>query len=96
MSKFIVGLGTSCLILAGCSTAPVKEYIDRPVEVRIEVAKPCIRIEQVPAAPTIRLDTTALSGDFPITAVVVAARLDNVISKQYIVDTQELLKACSK
>jgi hypothetical protein len=85
------------LALAGCATpTPVKEYIDRPVEVRVPVSKPCLKVEDIPKPISFMLDNIDATNKYAVTNTIIAAKIDLAESKRYVKDTQALLTACSK
>ena len=61
------------LLLAGCgATQTVTEYVDRPVEVKVPVAVPCVT--ETPKRP--EYETQTLEADDPIGVVARAYRIE--------------------
>jgi PBP1b-binding outer membrane lipoprotein LpoB len=86
----------SLLFFAGCATTkPRVEYVDRPVEVFKEVQKPCLKKEQIPKTVELALDKVDTSGPFARTETIKAARIDRLVMKSYVDETQKLLSLCS-
>lgn len=84
-------------LLGGCAAIPTnKEYIDRPVEVLVEVRKPCLNATDVVATPVILLDTVEFTSAYPVTDALKAARADRITMRTYVEQTQKVMKECAK
>lgn len=85
-----------CMLLGACASKPEVIYQDRPVEVKVEVVKPCLKKEQLPKKPELQLDTVELTGQYATAQAINAARADRIATKAYIKDASALLEACAQ
>lgn len=80
-------------LLSGCASKPVIQYVDRPVEVLVPVAKACLALDNIPKVPLLGLDS--LRDEASTEDALRAARIDKIRSKQYFNESQDLLKLCA-
>jgi hypothetical protein len=78
------------LILTGCTRTV---YVDRPVEHRVEVARPCLQADDIPRAPGYALE--ALRPPVTDGEVVLAMREEIAQRSDYQAVLVELLRGCS-
>lgn len=88
-----------CGLVSGCASLKpevIKEYVDRPVEIKVPVYRNCLTKEQIPEEPPVILDTVDVTSDNALMEALKAARIDRIANKAYVRVSQELLKACAK
>lgn len=79
------------LLLSGCTRTV---YVDRPVEHRVEVARPCLQSDDIPRAPAYALE--ALRPPVTDGEVILAMREEIAQRKAYAQVLSQLLSSCKK
>lgn len=80
----------TCIILSGCATKPVIEYVNVPVEVKVPVPTPCK--PDWPTEPTLNVGRDELTGLYA-KGVAVIKELEE--QRAYAKLLKAALKACS-
>jgi hypothetical protein len=81
----------SIILLFGCTRTV---YIDRPVEVKVEVYKPCIQTSDIPANPTYAL--SLLNSRDSDGEVILAMKQEIEERKNFIDILTEILRSCTE